>query len=764
MKTSYGRFLTRSISSSCVSEEEDFTAENAESAEKNKESNNKGREKMTNLYTQSRRRWLLLGAFSLCALCVLCGEFLHAQTSYPMVMCVRPVAVQVGQTTECEVVARYNLTGAYKVFVSGDGVAATVVESKGEAAKKPVSALKVRFQVAADALLGVRDVRIATPQGVSTLGQIVVARDAIVREAANNDTLATAQTIALPATVCGAIEKAEDVDFYKFKVAAGTSLTFHVRCQRLQNRIHDLQEHADPILSLRNAAGTVLASNDNSFFGDPFLHYRFASAGEYYLEIRDTRYGGNPYWQYCIEINARPFVTAVHPLRATPGRTTRLRLIGHNLPAEPFASLTLPADTPEGPRWIMLPLGGDKTNAVPLLVSRLPEPKSGEWRVESGEKKEKATRPVSLSTRRSPLATLPCGISGRIAKEDEVHGYSFEAKAGERFTFTVSAREQQSALDSLLRIVNDKGQTLIENDDGRDRYVHADSRIENWTVPAAGRYTVEIRDLHGRGGDNFVYFLKIVRAEPRFELEIDTDKTLLAPGLASVIFVRAVRRNGFSGEIQLGVEGLPPGVTAQCGRILAGGRDGCILVRAAAAAKQTAVNLRVFGHAPRPDGKGELEATARPLQEIYMPGGGRHHYPADMHTLSVGDPLDIKSVTLAPTAIALKPGESKKIEIRIERRPGFKGNVTLDTVYQHLSQIYGGCMPPGVAIDDRASRTLLSGEQTTGHITLKAAADAKPVEKQQVPIMAHVSINFVMKWTYCGEPLLITVEKPAAAK
>jgi hypothetical protein len=73
-------------------------------------------------------------------------------------------------------------------------------------------------------------------------------------------------------------------------------------------------------------------------------------------------------------------------------------------------------------------------------------------------------------------------------------------------------------------------------------------------------------------------------------------------------------------------------------------------------------------------------------------------------------------------------------------------------------------MPPGVHIDDKASQTLLIGEQSKTHITIKAEPDAKPVEKQQVPIMAHVSINFVMKWTFCSEPLFITVASPAAAK
>ena len=65
----------------------------------------------------------------------------------------------------------------------------------------------------------------------------------------------------------------------------------------------------------------------------------------------------------------------------------------------------------------------------------------------------------------------------------------------------------------------------------------------------------------------------------------------------------------------------------------------------------------------------------------------------------------------------------------------------------------------GVTGDEKASLTLLSGEVSKGHITLKAAPDAKPVEKQQIVVMAHVSINFVMKFTYYGEPVTVTVTK-----
>ena len=50
-------------------------------------------------------------------------------------------------------------------------------------------------------MLGVRDVRVAAPQGVSTLGQVVIVRDPVIRETANHDTMKTAQLITLPATV-----------------------------------------------------------------------------------------------------------------------------------------------------------------------------------------------------------------------------------------------------------------------------------------------------------------------------------------------------------------------------------------------------------------------------------------------------------------------------------------------------------------------------------------------------------------------------------
>src|SRR5262245_47718362 len=91
-----------------------------------------------------------------------------AQTnnSYPMLMSVKPAAAQIGQTTEHEVNARYNLHGAYQIIVAGEGVKGEVIPPEKKEGEKPpetkpnLPKIKIRFAVASDAVPGVRDFRI----------------------------------------------------------------------------------------------------------------------------------------------------------------------------------------------------------------------------------------------------------------------------------------------------------------------------------------------------------------------------------------------------------------------------------------------------------------------------------------------------------------------------------------------------------------------------------------------------------------------------
>nr|MCS5575703.1 hypothetical protein [Pseudomonadales bacterium] len=297
----------------------------------------------------------------------------------------------------------------------------------------------------------------------------------------------------------------------------------------------------------------------------------------------------------------------------------------------------------------------------------------------------------------------------------------------------------------------------------------ADSQVENWTVPADGQYFIEVRDLHLRGGPEHVYLLKVHRSQEDFRIFADTDKTQLTPGTGGVVFVRLERRNGFSGEVQLQAEGLPKGVQVHCGKILAGkGVDGCIVLQAAGDATMDISNMTIRGVAEVQDGEQvrKLERQAVVYQETYQPGGGRGHWTVDEHALCVGAPGDIRALKVSQNEITAKPGDSVKIEVEIERVEGFEKNVSLDVLFQHLNSTYGNSLPEGVTLDDKNSKILLTGKESKGHITLKVADTTLPAQQQQFPVMAHVSINFVMKATY-AVPMKITIlpkEKAADAE
>jgi hypothetical protein len=694
---------------------------------------------------------------SLAIVLLLCMNlFAQTNNSYPMLMSIKPAASAIGQTTEHELAARYNLAGGSGVFISGSGVRAEVVpletEKPEDKDKNDVGSSKCKLKITCDpdATPGIRDFRVWTPHGVSTVGQLVVARETVIQEVPDNDTVEKAQNVQLPATLCGVIEKAEDLDFFKIRIDSPGAWTFHMTSQRLQNRLHDMQTRVDPMITLRAMNGSTIASSDNAFAGDPLMHVNIPEAGDFLLEVRDVRYQGNGDWTYAVECSSRPFGVVARPLAVPAGATSPIQVVamsqltGQTAASDLNASVAIPASPRPQIESFAPTIGGVAINSMQIVSTN----------------DQILHEPLSENT----FVSVPSMLCGAIDEAEQFDRFRFEAKAQQRFSFQVFARRMGSSLDPKLRILNAEGNPLTEADDATfERVLSSDPFLENWTAPADGIYSIEIRDLHGRGGQSFPYAIHVTEAKPYFLLEVDTDKTPLATGSASVIYVRANRKNGFTGEIQLGIEGLPAGVRVECGRILANRPDGAIWIAAAPEAPHGMSNIKIVGtaeHAQADGQKGSLQATAGYLQEVYMPGGGRGHYPVDQHTVSVAKPMDIRSIKLSANQIELKPGTSQRIDIQIERAPDYKGNVTLDAMLQHLEQPYGNPLPPGVVVDVGASKTLLTAGESAGYISFKALPDALPVEKHLVPITVHVSINFVMKHTFSGEPFTISVKAP----
>lgn len=667
----------------------------------------------------------------------------RAQTSYPMVISIHPVGFQRGVTTEATLTGRQNLQGAYAVLFEAKGLSAEIVPPADP--KKATDTLQLKVTATAEAPLGPVEFRVVTPRGISSVGQIVLGTEPAVLEKEGNNTPEAANAVTLPALISGIIQSGEDVDVYKFTAAAGEEVAFSCISSRLQDKIHDLTPggggaHSDPILVITDEGGRELATADDYYGPDPVFSHKFEKAGTYSVQIRDVRYQGMAGWTYCLTATQKPFLVNLFPMAGERGKPVEVQPVGFNLGAMQGSKVDVPMMDP-GAMDVQLKAGAEMTNPVPFIVSDAPQV------VEAGENDtfEKGTP-----------AILPAGLNGRIEKENDVDLFRFKGTKGQTYTFEVYARRYGSSLDSFIQIVDSAGKPVTNNDDALGK----DSRLD-WTCPSDAEFALQVGDLHSRGGATYVYHVGARLARPDFELRCDDDKALIGPGSGYSMYVIATRRNGFAGEIKLAVEGLPPGVTAIADRIPANMTQACVVLRAAADAKVDFRRIRMFGtgEIALPDGKKEtLRRSITPMQEIYMPGGGRSTFAVDTHVVSVTEPSDV-ILKLSSNKADLKPGGTATIDVEVVRQKGYDKNVVLDVYLRHLGGKHGDPLPPGVSLDEAASKTLLGPTDTKGKIVLKAAANAAPVDNLPIAVLGQVSINFVVKVSHASEPLYITVTK-----
>jgi hypothetical protein len=684
-------------------------------------------------------------------LVVLVVALAPAQTSFPMITHLTPTAVQRGTTAEIEVAGQMNFAGAYRVLFEGTGVTATVIPVKPDPKARPdkkakadpkgpaaVRSVKLRVQVAADAPLGVREFRIASDLGISSLGQLVVVSDPVVQEKPGLNTPAKAMPVPVPAVVCGRIEAAENVDYYKVPAKAGQVLTFEVFCARIQDKIHDLQKHADPLVRVFAPDGRELAAADDDFFADPVLTLKAPADGDYVVEIRDAKYDGDPRWAYALAITDKPYAAYSFPLAANPGQRLVVAPVGSAREADRTFTLTAPSRA--GIHAVPLRGDGTETNPVPVVVTPLPLVNE----TEPNDTPKQATR-----------IALPGGANGRIQVRRDLDHYVVKGEKGKSVRLEVFARRfgtpLRSRVDAILDVMTPAGAVLATNDDA----VGKDPMLV-FTPPADGDFVVRVRDLNNKGGDGFIYYLEADLARPDFTLKCDPSKAMIGPGSRTAWYVQVTRTNGFTGPVKVEVQGLPKGVSVNPLTIPAAMTQGCLVLTAAADAKVDAAAVKVIGTA-EVEGK-PLTRTATPVEEIYFPGGGRGRFDVGLQAVAVTGPSDLLEVKPSTNRLVLKPGQEVTINVTVKRRADYDKPVTLDVHLRHLGQVHGSPLPPGVTLVEGKSKTLL-GTGNTGTITLKAAPDAAECSDVPIAIQGYVPINFVVKIGYASEPIWVSVKK-----
>ena len=313
----------------------------------------------------------------------------------------------------------------------------------------------------------------------------------------------------------------------------------------MQDKIHDLQKHAEPMLTLYDAEGRELAANDDFYFADPLLSYTFPKTGNYFLQVRESNYDGDPRWVYALLATNKPYVSHVFPMAGNPGKTIEVEPVGSAKFAKDEVAL-------HGPRRRSACSRSSSTSTA----SRPTRSRSSSARCRSSSSTSRTTR-----RRRPTRITLPGGINGRIGKKRDLDHFVFTAKKGKAIRFEVKARRfgtlLNSGLHGILDVMTPKGARA-----GQQRRHHRQGRGAG--LHAAGRR--RLRPAHPRpeqqGRRTSVYYLESDWALPDFTLRCDRDKAMIGPGSQHRL-VRPGRRarTASPARCKVEVKGLPQGVT-----------------------------------------------------------------------------------------------------------------------------------------------------------------------------------------------------------
>jgi len=130
-----------------------------------------------------------------------------------------------------------------------------------------------------------------------------------VIEVEPNDAIdkATPANTAIPFAANGIVEKAGDIDFYKFTAKKGTAYDINVFARRLRSGL-------DSVLDVYNAKGQRIGGNDDSGTTDSYLRWTAPSDDDFFVSVRDQLNRGGAAFTYRIEItNVVPQVLTYLP-------------------------------------------------------------------------------------------------------------------------------------------------------------------------------------------------------------------------------------------------------------------------------------------------------------------------------------------------------------------------------------------------------------------------------------------------------------------
>ena len=467
--------------------------------------------------------------------------------------------------------------------------------------------------------------------------------------------------ITLPVVVNGQMTPGT-ADQYRFQAKRGQHIVVAASARELIPYVSDaVPGWFQAALTLRDAQGRELKSADHFLFHpDPLLDYEIPSDGEYIAEIHDSIFRGREDFVYRIAIGELPVITSIFPLGGKAGRTT-IETQGWNLPAARVTENFKGKAKAEYP--ISLRKDGWTSNSMPFALDSLPETMA---------------RPGISHQEKAQRVKLPIIVNGRVAHPGEAEYFRLEGRAGDEIVAEVSARRLGSPLDSVLRLTDAAGKQIAFNDDFEDPaaglITHQADSLISCRLPAKGSYFLQLTDAQGKGGPDYGYRLRISHPREDFELRVVPSSLNLRAGATVPITVRAIRRDGFSGEIALSLKDAPADFTLS-GAVVPAGQD---KVRVTLTAPRTPsgapFSIHLTGRATI-DGH-EVTRTAVPAEDMEQAFAYHHLVAEDAWMVRViGDVARGVGWRAVEKPVKLRSGDATAVQLFVP--PRFQQGVRL---------------------------------------------------------------------------------------
>lgn len=335
----------------------------------------------------------------------------------PEVSKLTPSAGRRGQTIRVTIEGKH-LDPAPQVVATHAGITAKVIPEP----RSPTT-LSADVTIAKDTPAGMYQLSLKTAAGQSAAQPFAVDWFEPTQKNGDGSSPSTAQQIALPTTIVGSFARAGAVDYFRFDAKEGQQIGVQVVASKF-----------DPVLVLTDEHGNVLTESMTGSLG-----YTCAKAGSYAIGVRDREYRGEPSMTYRLNIGDIPVVTAVFPLGLQRGTEQDIQVDGVNL---------------SGVKTVRVKAGDAAVGTkLPVAVATPNGPALGSPTVVVGEFAE-----IPHGT--NIMLPVPGTANGRIDGPGMTETWRFHAKKGERLIVETNARRLGSPLDSVIEIIDAKGQPV----------------------------------------------------------------------------------------------------------------------------------------------------------------------------------------------------------------------------------------------------------------------------------------------------------------